>query len=292
MKPAPFQYVSPTSLEEALVNLAEYGYDAKLLAGGQSLVPTMNFRLSQPGVLIDLNNIPELAFMKSDSDGSLHIGAMTRHRIVENAAEVAQYAPLLHETMPHIAHHQIRNRGTIGGSLAHADPSAELPAVAIALEARFRLRSQRGERWVAARDFYIGLFTTDMAIDEILIEVAIPPMPPRSGWAFDEVARRPGDYAIVGTATQVVLDGAGRCEKVHLVFLSVGEMPVPAKQAAAKLLGQLPTPELIAEAAKTAASQDVDPVADIHASRAFRRHLAEVLANRTLTRAFEQALSS
>ena len=178
MKPAPFQYAAPNSLHEALSILAEHGYGAKPLAGGQSLVPTMNFRLAQPSVLVDLNNIPDLSFIRLGLDGSLHIGAMTRHSTVEHDPLVAQHVPLLHETMPHIAHRQIRNRGTIGGSLAHADPSAELPAVAVALEARFRLLSQAGERWVAASDFYQGLFTTDLATGELLVEVAFPPAPP------------------------------------------------------------------------------------------------------------------
>ncbi len=289
MKPAPFQYSAPQSLHEALSLLAEHGYDAKPLAGGQSLVPAMNFRLAQPGILIDLNGIPELAYIRLGADRSLHIGAMTRHSTVELDPLVAQHAPLLHETMPHIAHRQIRNRGTLGGSLAHADPSAELPSVAVALKARFRVQSQTGERWVDAADFYQGLFATDLAPEELLVEIAIPPMQARSGYAFDEVARRPGDYAMVGVAAVVILDAAGRCAEARLVYLSVGEGPVPAVQAAAALKGQTPSPELIAQAAEIAAADDIDPVADIHASTAYRRQLAKVLARRTLTRAFERA---
>ena len=289
MKPAPFQYHAPHSLADALSLLAEHGYDAKPLAGGQSLVPTMNFRLAQPGILVDLNHIPGLAYIRLGSDGDLHIGAMTRHSTVEQDLLVAQHAPLLHETMPHIAHRQIRNRGTIGGSLAHADPSAELPSVAVALHARFRLQSQTGERWVAAADFYQGLFTTDLTPEELLVEIVIPPLPARSGYAFDEVARRPGDYAMVGVAAIVILDAAGRCEEARLVYLSVGEGPVSAVQAAAALQGKTPTPDLIAQAAEIAATDDIDPTADIHASAAYRRQLARVLAQRTLTRAFERA---
>lgn len=291
MKPAPFDYFAPTSLREALALLAEHGYDAKPLAGGQSLVPTMNFRLAQPAVLVDLNHIPDLSYIRLGPDGSLHIGAMTRHSTVEQDPLVAQHQPLLHETMPHIAHRQIRNRGTIGGSLAHADPAAELPAVAVALDARFRLVSQKGERWVAAKDFFVGLFATDLRAGELLTEVVFPPMPPRAGYAFDEVARRPGDYAMAGLATVVVLDDAGRCQQARLVYLSVGEGPTPAPKAAAVLQGQRPTPELIAQAAETAATLDLDPVADIHASAAYRRHLCQVLARRTLTKAFERAAS-
>lgn len=289
MKPAPFQYFAPNSLSEALRLLAEHGHDAKPLAGGQSLVPTMNFRLAQPGILVDINNIPELSYVRLGPDGSLRIGALTRHSTVEHDPLVMQHAPLLHETMPHIAHRQIRNRGTIGGSLAHADPAAELPAVAVALDVKLRLQSDKGERWIAARDFYLGLFTTALAPGELLVEVVIPPMPPRSGYAFDEVARRPGDYAMAGAAALVALDAAGQCEQAKLVYLSVGEYPTPATQAAALLLGQRPTAELIGQAAATAASVDIDPVADIHASVPYRRHLAQVLAQRTLTKAFERA---
>jgi len=289
MKPAPFRYLAPTTLHDALDLMAQHGYDAKPLAGGQSLVPTMNFRLAQPGLLVDLNNIPELAYVRSGLDGSLHIGAMTRHSTVEHDPLVAQHAPLLHETMPHIAHRQIRNRGTIGGSLAHADPAAELPAVAVVLNARFRLQSQEGERWVAADDFYQGLFATDLAPEELLVEVVIPPLPARTGWAFDEVARRPGDYAMAGVATVVGLDANGICRRAQLVFLSVGDRPVVAQGAAAMLQGQTPSPELIDQAAEVAATRDIDPVADIHASPAYRRQLARVLARRTLARAFERA---
>ena len=181
MKPAPFQYFAPTTLDEALHLLAQHGYDAKLLAGGQSLIPTMNFRLSQPGVLIDLNTISSLAYLQVPPLAGLHIGAMTRQRTVERSAEVQSRCPLLHATMPYIAHVQIRNRGTIGGSLAHADPAAELPAVMQTLNAQFRVRGPKGERIIAARDFYIGLFTTALAPDEILTEIIIPGMLPRSG---------------------------------------------------------------------------------------------------------------
>jgi carbon-monoxide dehydrogenase medium subunit len=289
MKPAPFRYFAPTTLDEALSILADFGYEAKPLAGGQSLVPTMNFRLAQPGVLVDLNNIAELSYIRLDTDGHLHIGAMTRQSTVEHDPLVAQHAPLLHEVMPHIAHRQIRNRGTIGGSLAHADPAAELPVIAVALDARFRLVGRPGERWVTASDFYQGLFLTDLAPEELLVEVVFPPLPPGSGYAFDEVARRPGDYAMVGAAAVVILNSRGRCDRAQLLFLSVGDCPVPAQRAIAMLQDQLLTPDLIARAAETAATEDIDPVADIHASSAYRRQLAKVLAQRTLTRAFERA---
>ena len=211
LKPAPFRYFAPNTLEEALELVAEHGYEGKVLAGGQSLIPTMNFRLAQPSVLVDLNKIAELAYIRPTSDGGLSIGAMTRQRVVERSAEVKQHAPLLHQTMPWIAHVQIRNRGTIGGSLAHADPAAELPAAMLALNAQFRLRSKNGERTVAARDFYIGLFTTELASDELLTEIIVPPSQPRTGCSIQEIARRHGDYAMVGVVATIALDEAGVC---------------------------------------------------------------------------------
>lgn len=292
MKPPPFEYFAPTTMAEALALLAHHGYEAKPLAGGQSLIPTMNFRLAQPGVLIDLNPIAELAYIRPSDDGGLRIGTMTRQRQVERDPLVAERAPLIHETMPYIAHPQIRNRGTFGGSLAHADPAAELPAVTTALNARFCARSQRGERWLAADEFFVSLFATALEPDELLVEVALPPLPPRSGWAFTEMSRRHGDYALVGVAAVVTLDERDRCQAAKLVFLSVGDGPVEAQQAAQLLIGQIPAPEAIRAAAETAAQVDIAPNSDIHASAAFRRHLARVLAQRVLTQAVERAKSS
>lgn len=292
MKPAPFKYYAPTTVDEALAHLAEYGYDAKPLAGGQSLVPMLNFRLVQPAVLVDLNNIVELFYIRPDEDGGLRLGAMTRQRTVEFDPLVAERAPLVHEVMPLIAYPQIRTRGTFGGSLAHADPSAELVAVSKALGARFRLRNQARERWVPADDFFVGLFTTVLEPDELLLEVALPPMPPRSGWSFLEITRRHHDFCLAGVAVLVTLDGQGRCEQARMVFLSVGDGPVDAPQAAEMLKGQAPTPELIHAAAEKAARDEIDPGSDIHASAEYRRHLAGVLARRTLTQAFERATSN
>lgn len=289
MKPPSFEYFAPTSTAEALALLSRYGYDAKPLAGGQSLIPTMNFRLAQPGILIDLNPIAELAYIHPGNDGGLRIGAMTRQRQVERDRLVAERAPLIHETMPYIAHPQIRNRGTFGGSLAHADPAAELPAVATALDARFHARSQKGERWIPVNEFFVSLFATALEPDELLVEVALPPLPPRTGWAFTEMARRHGDYALVGVAAVVTLDERDHCQAAKLVFLSVGDGPVVAEQAAQVLLGQTPTSEAILAAAETAAQVDIAPNSDIHASAAYRRHLAKVLARRVLTQAVERA---
>ncbi|MBX3015993.1 MAG: xanthine dehydrogenase family protein subunit M [Caldilineaceae bacterium] len=289
MKPAPFAYYAPTTVGETLDLLTEHGYAAKLLAGGQSLIPTMNFRLAQPAVLIDLNPLADLAYIQATAEGGVRIGAMTRQRLLEKSELIAQRAPLLCATMPHIAHVQIRNRGTLGGSLAHADPAAELPVVAVALDAQLKVRSKLGERLVSAQDFYVALFTTDLAPDEILTEIVLPPLPPRTGWSIQEVARRRGDYAIVGVAATVTLDVRGRCVAARLVLLSVGEGPTQAPRATALLHGERPSPELIAAAAETCAMQDIEPTADIHASVAFRRHLARVLTKRALTEAFQRA---
>jgi carbon-monoxide dehydrogenase medium subunit len=289
MKPAPFRYLAPASLEEALAALAAHGDEAKVLAGGQSLIPTMNFRLAQPGMLVDLNPLTGLAYIEPEADGGLRLGAMTRQRQVERSDVVAQAAPLLHATMPHVAHVQIRNRGTIGGSLAHADPAAELPAVAVAMGARLRLQSVRGSRWVEAGDFYQGLFTTDLAPDEILAEVALPSMPARSGWSIQELARRRGDYALAGVAAMIALDGDGRCRQVEMVFFSVGDGPVRAPSASEVLVGEQVSRRMVVEAASAVVERDLDPPSDIHASAAYRRHLAEVLGRRALLEAFARA---
>lgn len=289
MKPAPFEYYAPGTAVEALALLAEHGYDAKLLAGGQSLIPAMNFRLAQPEIMIDINKISELSYIRPDENGGLRLGVMTRHGQVERHPLVAERAPLLYETMPNIATTQIRNRGTIGGSLAHADPAAELPAVSVALDWRFKLRNQQGERWVSAKEFFIGMFATLLEPEEIMVEIATPAMAPRSGWALEEVARRPHDFAIVGVAAALSLDHGGSCQNARLVYLSVGDGPIEAHKAEEMLKGQSLTPELIRAASETAATADIDPGSDIHATAEYRRHLAKVLGRRALVKAFERA---
>jgi carbon-monoxide dehydrogenase medium subunit len=291
VKPAPFEYLRVGSTAEAVEVLARHGGEAKLLAGGQSLVPVMSFRLARPAVLVDLNPVAELAFVEPTAEGGLRLGAMTRQRRLERDPEVAARAPLLAAAMPHVAHPQIRNRGTVGGSLAHADPAAELPCLAVALEARLRLAGPAGSRWVAARDFFLGLFATALAEDELLAEVELPPWPAGSGWAFQEVARRHGDYAQVGVAARLALDAAGRVRDARLVYLSVGDAPVEARRAAAALAGEAPGPEAFAAAAD-AAEAEMEPTGDIHASAAFKRHLARVLTVRALAEAVGRATRS
>lgn len=289
MKPPPFEYYNPTTVDEALSLLAEHGYDAKPLAGGQSLIPIMNFRLAQPAVLVDLNNISELSYIQPDEGGGLRLGAMTRHHQVEHDPLIAERAPLIFEAMPMIATSQIRSRGTFGGSIAHADPSAELVAVSVALGGRFRLRSQSGEREASASEFFLGMFATLLEPQELLVEATFPAMPARTGWALMEVARRPHDFALVGVAAVLSLDDQERCQETRIVFLSVGDGPVTAHHAAEVLRGQAPTPELMRAAAETAAADDIDPSSDIHASAAYRRHLVKVLTRQALELAFERA---
>lgn len=289
MKPASFKYLAPNSVEKALAHLAEYGDEAKVLAGGQSLVPTMNFRLAQPAVLIDLNRIEELFYIETEDSAGLRIGAMTRQQEVERSKLIFEKAPLIHETMPHIAHPQIRNRGTVGGSLAHADPAAELPAVMLALDAQFLLRSQKGERKIAATEFFIDLFFTALEPEELLVEITLPALPKRTGWAFREIARRHGDFALVGVAAVVTLDQTSQCKHARIILMSVGNGPIAAVQAQQALIGQKPTVEAILAAAETAAEKDIDPPGDMHASADYRRHLAKVLTEQALTEAFKRA---
>jgi CO/xanthine dehydrogenase FAD-binding subunit len=288
MKPAAFEYHRPDDTDEALALLAEHGYDAKLLAGGQSLVPAMNFRLAQPAVLIDLNRIRPLDYV-AQAGGGVRIGAMTRQAAVERSPVIAARAPLLAETLPFVAHAQIRNRGTVGGSIAHADPAGELGAVMLALGAIVHLRGPNGMRTVPAAEFYTGLFGTALEADEMLTEVEIPAAPPRAGWAFEEISRRHGDYALAGLAAAVEVDEDGRCTAARIALLGVGDAPLLAHQAAAALIGQLPTEEAVRAAADAASQRDVDPPGDIHASPAYRRALTEVLVRRVLPRAFARA---
>lgn len=288
MKPAPFEYHRPRSLDEALALLARHGPDAKPLAGGQSLIPAMNFRLARPAVLVDLNAIEELAYVRA-TGGGVAIGAMTRQSVAERDASIAKHAPLLRETMPFVAHPQIRNRGTIGGSLAHADPAAELPAVMVALDATFDVRGANGARTVSAADFNTGLFTTAIRPGELLAGVTIPAAPANSGWAFEEVARRHGDFALAGVAVRVTLDAKGKFSDVRIAVVSVGDGPELARKAAKSLIGDAPGEKGIAEAAELAGAKDIDPPGDIHASAAYRRKLTTVLTRRALTRAASRA---
>ncbi len=279
MKPAPFTYHRPTSLDEALALLARYGPDGRVLAGGQSLVPALNMRLATPAALIDINRVPGLDGIAMEGD-ALVIGALARHDAVEHSALVARHAPLIAQAMPHVGHRAIRARGTLGGSVALADPAAELPACLLALEAVVRAAGPEGAREIAAARFFCGIYTTDLREGEIVTAVTVPVM--RAGWRsrFDELARRQADYALVGLAAHCRVDD-GTIGEARLAYCGVGSVPVRAARAEAVLAGRSPAPGVLAEAAR-ALESDLDPPGDVHASPALRRHLAGVLLARSL----------
>ena len=282
MKPAPFEYHAPASVEEALALLTRYDGDAKLLAGGQSLVPLLNFRLSRPAALVDLNRIPALAGIR-EANGHLAFGAMTRQRTIEFSPVVARRLPLLTEATRWVGHLPIRSRGTIGGSIAHADPSAEYPAVLTALEGEVTVRGPRGERVVRAADLFETYLTTTLAADEILVEVRLPAMPEGAGYAFEEFSRRHGDFAIIGIAAMVVRQGE-RCTTARLATAGAGPVPVRLR-AAEEVLERDGLGEAAIAAAALRAAEGVQPDSDLHASADYRRHLTGVLTERALARA-------
>jgi CO/xanthine dehydrogenase FAD-binding subunit len=288
MKPAPFEYYAPDSLEQALDLMNQYAGEAKILAGGQSLVPAMNFRVVQPNVLIDLNGIAELSYIR-EASSVIRVGAMTRERHLEVDPSLAMQVPLLHEAVPYIAHPQIRNRGTLGGSLVNADPAAELPVLMLALDARLKAKSKSGERWINAKDFFLGMFTTALEPDEILVEIELPVSPSRTGWSFMEVAPRVGDYALMGVSALVTLDENGKCERAKLVYLNAGEGPVEALEAEKLLTGGTLNDPLIELAANSVSEKELHPFGNIHASPEFQKHLANVLTKRALKQATRRA---
>lgn len=288
MKPAPFEYHVPGSLDDALALKNQYGDEAKILAGGQSLVPAMNFRVVQPTVLIDLNRVQELSYIREDGE-AIRVGAMARERHLEFDASIEKHTPLLHEAVPFIAHPQIRNRGTLGGSLVHADPAAELPVLMTALRTRLKAKNTSAERWIEAKDFFAGMFTTALEPDEILVEIELPFSPPRTGWSFMEVAPRAGDYAMMGVAALVTLDESGKCKGAKLVYLNAGEGPVEAKEAGQLLEGETLNDELIESAASKASQEEINPFGNVHTSPEFQRHLANVLTKKALKQAMQRA---
>jgi aerobic carbon-monoxide dehydrogenase medium subunit len=287
MKPPRFDYLAPSTLDEALDLLARHGDQAKVLAGGQSLVPLLNFRLVRPAHLVDLNEIPGLDGIRVDGD-RLVIGAMTRQRAVETSALVRERCPLLADAMPEIGHVQIRNRGTVGGSLVHADPAAELPAVMAALGGQLVVQSASGRRTLDPAQFFLRYLTTAVEPSEILVEVRLPVTPPATGTAFIEVSRRHGDFALVGVAATVTLDRAGACSAGALALTGVGATPVVAREAMRALVGQKPSEALFEEVGRRV-SAIVQPDSDLHASSNYRRHVAGVLARRALARACARA---
>jgi len=288
MKPAPFKFIAASSLAQALALKAEHGDEARFLAGGQSLVPTLNFRLAQPAVLIDINPLDELADIERANGHALRVGALTRYRTLERDALVAEALPLIAEALPHVAHPQIRNRGTLGGNLAHADPASEMPAIVLALGGRLRAQSATGERWIEARDFFVGTLTTALNPDEMLVEIELPVRAPRSGFSFMEVARRRGDFALMGVAAALVLDENGRCASARLALCGAGETPVDVSAAAAGLVGLSVSEDEIGGVAASV-QKAIDPPGSIHAGKEYQRHLAGVLVKRALNVALERA---
>jgi aerobic carbon-monoxide dehydrogenase medium subunit len=289
MKTPSFTYHRPESVDEALHVLAE-NEDAKVLAGGQSLVPLMALRLGQPDHLVDIGRLTELAYIR-EHDGGVAIGALARHADVEDSALVASHAPLVARAMRHIGHRAIRNRGTVCGSLAHADPAAELPAVALAADATFVVRSVRGERWVPAGLFFQGYLASALEADEMLTEVRFPATVARSGSAVVELSRRYGDYALVGVASVVALASDSTVASCALSYFGVASTPVRVGDAESWLVGRSPSTESFAEAAAIV-SERLSPPDDAHGSSAYRKHLAGVLTRRALTEATENARTS
>lgn len=287
MKPAPFEYAAPESLEQAVALLGEHGDDAKVIAGGQSLVPLLAFRLAAPQVLVDLNRLDGLSHLRLEGD-TLVAGAMARHRDVEMLPGLAERCPLLSDGVSLIGHVAIRNRGTVGGSIAHADPAAEWPSILLALDGEVDARSASGSRTIAAGDLFDTYFTTTLRPDEILTEVRLLLPSGRAGSAYLELARRHGDFAIAGVGTVLVLGDGDRIEDARVVLIGVRDTAVRSTAAEAVLRDGEPGEELFAEAAG-AIDAEIDPVSDLHGSSDYRRHIAKVLVRRALARALDRA---
>jgi aerobic carbon-monoxide dehydrogenase medium subunit len=286
MKLPEFEYQVPGTVAEAMALLAQHEDEATILAGGQSLIPLMALRLAHPAVLIDINGLDDLSGV-TVTDSRVSIGALTREYMAEESEIVAETVPLLAAALPLIGHEAIRSRGTLGGSLAHADPAAELPAVARALDAEFVVRSESGERVIPAAEWFEGYLTTSRRPDEILVEVRFPVAEPFTGTSFQEVARRHGDFAMVGLAASLTLTD-GTIADARLAFSGVADVPVRAAEAESVLVGQQLSPELFAEAARRAA-EPLDPPADLHGSSDYRKKVAATLVRRGLQAAADNA---
>jgi carbon-monoxide dehydrogenase medium subunit len=286
MKPPPFDYFAADSIDAAVQALGAAGGDGKIIAGGQSLLPMLNFRLLRPSILIDVNRIPDLAYVCDDGE-DICVGPLTRHCSLERSRLIAAQFPVLHEAMGHVAHLAIRNRGTIGGSLSHADPAAELPMMSLLLDARLTLQAPSGCRTIRAHDFFLGALTTALKDDEMLIDVRLPKLSKTAGWAFEEVARRSGDFALACVA--VILDSDGdRISDIRIGMMGVGETPIRALEAEALLAGQRYGDAVVA-AAIDAIRTSVQPNTDLHASADYRRHLVGVLARRAISKAWDRS---
>jgi aerobic carbon-monoxide dehydrogenase medium subunit len=290
MKPASFEYFAPTTLDETLELLHEHGDEAKILAGGQSLMPLMNLRLARPKIIVDINRLSGLDGIALTGESDLVIGALARHRTVEKSALVREHNPLLAAGMPLIGHFQIRNRGTMGGSLAHADPAAELPALAVLLGCEFSLARKGGVRIVPAADFFLGYMATVIEPEELLTEIRCPSWRPRAVWAIDEIARRKGDFALVGVALNAELDAAGNIQDLVIVMFGVGGKPQRIKSADSILKGHRVDQGAL-RALGHAVAEELEPNTDIHASAAYRKEVGGVLARRALEAALARSVN-
>ena len=289
MKPATFEYVVVDSVMKGVTVLSEARGEAKILAGGQSLVPMLNFRLIRPAILVDINRIRGLAFIE-ETGNTIRVGALTRHYELEISPVLAKHLPVVASAMTHVAHLAIRNRGTIGGSLSHADPAAELPMMALLLNARLQVVSSKGERTVAALDFFRDALTVDLGEDEIVTEIHLPKLPPNTGWGFEEVARRAGDFAVAAVAATVTASD-GKIEEVRIALTGVAPTPVRAQKAEALLRGEKIETKLIERVIEAVRSM-IAPDSDLHASSDYRRHLAGVLTGRAVSAAWKRATES
>jgi carbon-monoxide dehydrogenase medium subunit/2-furoyl-CoA dehydrogenase FAD binding subunit len=284
MKPCAFKYFSPQSVEEAIELLDRYGDEAKIIAGGQSLVPMMNFRLARPEILIDINAIKELEYVKTEGT-ELAIGALTRERDIEQSQLVIEKWPLLSKAISFIGHSAIRNRGTIGGSLVHADPSAEIPTSLCALNGKVKVVGPSGEKILEPEEFFLTYLTTSLEPSDLLVEVRIPALPQKMGWSFRELSRRSGDFAIVAVGILLFKEKAAVCREARISMGGVAPTPVRAEEAEALLSGQKITEKLIAQAAQQAA-EETDTEPDYHASAEYRMDMARVFVKRGLQEAW------
>jgi CO/xanthine dehydrogenase FAD-binding subunit len=287
MKPPPFEYEAPRTADEAVALLAQHGDRAKVLAGGQSLVPLLNFRLAQPEVLVDVNRVTELAYVRPVDTG-LAIGALTRQHALERSSAIRGQLPIVAEACRLIGHLPIRHRGTVGGSLAHADPASELPAVMVALEAELTLSRKGSRRTVSADQFFTGIFSTALEPEELLTDIRVPGLPPGTGSAFLEIARRAGDFALVGVAALVTLNGGGRVSRARLALCGAGPTPIRAREAERVLTGEWPEGRVLDDAVEKMAAV-TDPPSDIHASATFRKKLARHVGRQAIELAARRA---
>ena len=288
MKPPPFDYHVAESVDEAVALLGSYGEDAKVLAGGQSLVPLLALRLARPERLVDINRLEELG--RVDSTGGMYVGALVRHRAIAGSNTSASGNPLLSAAARYIGHAAIRNRGTVGGSISHADPAAELPAVLIALDGEVEVSSQRGARSIRASEFFRGFLTTALEPDELVVGIRLPEWVPGSGWSFLEFSRRSGDFAVAGVAVMLRLDSDGRITEARIGLSGMSDTPRRASGAESVLIGSDPSGELWSAASEEAV-RGLEPPSDLHGTSAYRRHLAKALLRSACEEAHTRAVT-